>query len=73
MAHFQMCPPESHATKTTPNLTKKRKREDTFVVDEEYSLDDAKESEENQSPFLSVAKSAMREILRLTSNTDKSL
>jgi hypothetical protein len=33
------------------------------VVDEEYSLDDAKESEENQSPFLSVAKSAMREIL----------
>ncbi|KAK2449066.1 homeobox-leucine zipper protein HDG11 [Trifolium repens] len=73
MAHFQMCSPESHATKTTPNLAKKRKREDTCVVDEEYSLGDAKECEENQSPFLSVAKSAMHEILRLLSNTDKSL
>ncbi|KAK2395198.1 homeobox-leucine zipper protein HDG11 [Trifolium repens] len=73
MAHFQMCPPESHATKTTPNLAKKRKREDTCVVDEEYGLGDAKECEENQSPFLSVAKSAMHEILRLLSNIDKSL
>jgi hypothetical protein len=54
-------------------LQKKRKREDTCVVDEEYGLGDAKECEENQSPFLSVAKSAMHEILRLLSNIDKSL
>ncbi|PNX94844.1 hypothetical protein L195_g018025 [Trifolium pratense] len=72
MAHFQMCPPEPQPKKTTPKPTKKRKRKET-CINEDYDICDTKESEENSSSFLSVAKSAMRELLRLVSTTEESL
>ncbi|GAU50957.1 hypothetical protein TSUD_411450, partial [Trifolium subterraneum] len=73
MAHFQMCPPETQVKKTTTKRANKRKHEEACVIYEEYDIGDLKESEENQSPFLSVAKRAMREVLRLMSTTNESL